>query len=128
LLLLRSAQDLIRRWCYPVVPDNLPAHYSQTSKYTYSRHYVYRETTGNTNVERSTRIKTGCVIGRDCVVGGNNSMKNAVIGNKVVIGDNCTVSLIPSPLALVKTRVGAHYETNIIPLNYFCSLASPLLH
>jgi len=37
------SQDLLRRWCYPVVPDNIPSGYERKFRYVLNRHYVYKE-------------------------------------------------------------------------------------
>lgn len=86
------SHDLLRRWCYPIVPDNLPSGYEKQFRYVQQRQHVYREQKlGRTKVGRSSTIKGGGMIGSHCFIGENCSIQNTVIGNYVHIADNVTL-------------------------------------
>jgi translation initiation factor eIF-2B subunit epsilon len=83
--------DLLRRWCYPIVPDNLPSGYEKQFRYVQqaARQYVYREQKlGRTRVGRSTVVKGGGMIGSHCFIGENCVIQGTVIGNHCHIADN----------------------------------------
>jgi len=85
------SKDLIRRWCYPVVPDNLPSGYERKYAYEYSRHFVYREVKGNTVIARSTQIKNGCILGANANIEEGGRVGSSVIGNDCYLGKNVVV-------------------------------------
>eukprot|EP00519_Triparma_laevis_P010136 CAMPEP_0182517180 /NCGR_PEP_ID=MMETSP1321-20130603/41753_1 /TAXON_ID=91990 /ORGANISM="Bolidomonas sp., Strain RCC1657" /LENGTH=757 /DNA_ID=CAMNT_0024724903 /DNA_START=55 /DNA_END=2328 /DNA_ORIENTATION=- len=85
------SKDLIRRWCYPVVPDNLPSGYERKFAYEYSRHFVYREVKGNTVIARSTQIKNGCILGANANIEEGGKVASSVIGNDCYFGKNVVI-------------------------------------
>lgn len=86
------SRDMIRRWIYPVVPDNLPSGYERKYHYKYSRNFIYKETKGNTVIDRSTKINDGCIIGASANIGRQCVLSSSVIGNNVTVGDNVTLT------------------------------------
>jgi translation initiation factor eIF-2B subunit epsilon len=88
------SRDLLRRWCYPVVPDNLPNGYETSYRYALQRHYLYKEKHHPTKVGPSTLIQgPGMVgsnshVGRDCNIVGTVIGQNCVIGNEVTMRDS----------------------------------------
>ncbi|CAB9502029.1 factor eIF-2B subunit epsilon [Seminavis robusta] len=85
--------DLLRRWCYPIVPDNLPSGYEKQFRYVQQRSHVYREQKlGRTRVGRSSVIKGGGMIGSHCFIGENCVIQGTVIGNHCHIADNVTLT------------------------------------
>jgi len=88
------SHDLLRRWCYPIVPDNLPSGYEKQYRYVQqaARQYVYKEQKlGRTKVGRSSVIKGGGMIGSHCFVGENCIIQGTVIGNHCHISDGVTL-------------------------------------
>ena len=88
------SHDLLRRWCYPIVPDNLPSGYEKRFRYVQqtARQYCYREhKLGRTRVGRSSIIKGGGMIGSHCFIGENCVLEGTVIGNHCHIGNNVTL-------------------------------------
>jgi len=93
------SQDLLKRWCYPVVPEN-------SGRYTLQRHYLYQECStiqhfhhqmlplhenGIQDLSKAksapSRSKRMTLIGRSSKVQGPG-----MIGSGCVIGENCRIS------------------------------------
>ena len=64
------SMDLLKRWCYPLVPDNLPSGYEKIYRYDMHRRLVYVEKKkGGTKMGRSSDIIGPCLVGSACFVG-----------------------------------------------------------
>ena len=86
------SRDMIRRWIYPVVPDNLPSGYERLYNYSYARNFIYKETRGNTIVDRSAKVNDGCILGANASVGGLCVLSSTVVGHNVTIGENARIT------------------------------------
>ena len=81
------SRDLLRRWCYPVVPDHNGSSSSsarqekQYYRYARQRHYMYRETLSKIRVGRSSVVRGPGMIGTSCFVGENCTIQQTVVGN-----------------------------------------------
>jgi len=81
--------DLLRRWCYPVVPDNLPSGYEKRFRYVLQRRFMYREAKdGRTKIGRSSKMIGPGMVGSRCRIGESCIIKRTVIGNGCVINSN----------------------------------------
>lgn len=85
------SKDLLKRWCYPVVPDNLPNGYEQTARYALQRQYLYKEQREPTKVGPSSAIVGPGMMGSNSHIGRDSSITGCVIGNDVWIDDNVTL-------------------------------------
>lgn len=96
------SQDVLARWCYPLVPDcNLV-----DTSYNYEYNHVYKEEKvvlaqsckignstcigANTTVGEATAIEKS-VIGRNCRIGAHVVIKNSFVWDNAVIADNAVV-------------------------------------
>uniref|UniRef100_A0A7S2JV07 Translation initiation factor eIF2B subunit epsilon n=1 Tax=Leptocylindrus danicus TaxID=163516 RepID=A0A7S2JV07_9STRA len=86
------SRQLLKRWAFPVVPDNPPSGYEKYYRYTVGRKYVYKEVKGLTKIARSTAIGAYTMIGADCTIGENCAIKGTVIGNQCKIDDGVSIS------------------------------------
>lgn len=103
------SSDLLKRWCYPIVPDNLPCGYEKMYRYGVERHMMYIEQKGKTKVGKCvtlkgpgmvgshTKIDDNCVvietvIGNDCYIGKNVSLTRSHLWESVIVEDNATVT------------------------------------
>jgi len=82
------SRDIIRRWVYPVVPENNL--FNDNMSYQFFRGGVYKET--NVQVDRASSIGTDTVIGAGTVIGARSSLRNCVVGRNVTIGANVEIS------------------------------------
>ncbi|KAL7464036.1 hypothetical protein ACHAXS_004382, partial [Conticribra weissflogii] len=109
----RVSMDLLRRWCYPLVPDNYnwnhavgENHYKDLScsgrrtsgfdgvSYVVERHLVYRDVGKGHNrshVGRSTRLMGPLLLGPNGSIGENCLLKRSVLGPNCTIRDECEV-------------------------------------
>jgi len=85
------SKDLLRRWCYPVVPENLPNGYETMYRYALQRHYLYKEQRQPTKVGPSTNITGPGMVGSDNQVGRDCRIVGTVLGHDCRIGDNVTM-------------------------------------
>ena len=85
------SKDLLRRWCYPVVPDNLPNGYETLYRYALQRHYLYKEQHQPSKIGPSTNIAGPGMVGSDSHVGRDCHIVGTVIGHDCRIGDNVTI-------------------------------------
>lgn len=97
----QTSRDLLKRWCYPVVPEN----HFERELYQMQRHYLYLES--NARVARSAVVQgpgmigactigehckvTGCVVGNYCVIGANALLEEAYLWSAVEIGEGAKV-------------------------------------
>ena len=86
------SRDLLQRWCYPVVPDNLPSGYKKSYRYSMQRHYMYFEQkNGKTQVGRGTIIRGTGMMGANCSVGDTCRIEQTVVGHGCKIGSGVTM-------------------------------------
>nr|XP_054756669.1 translation initiation factor eIF-2B subunit epsilon-like [Lytechinus pictus] len=99
------SKDVIHRWAFPMVPDNLSV---SNAPYSLSRHNVYlaKDVTlerdcvleedvvigPGTHIGVNTRVSQS-VIGRNCKIGDNVVLENAYIWDNVTIEANCRISM-----------------------------------
>lgn len=90
----RTSLDLLRRWCYPRVPDNYGRN-RDGARYVVERHLVYRDVGvaarhGNKQNMRSHVGRSTQLLG-PLMLGPNNSIGEHCILQRSVLGPNCTV-------------------------------------
>lgn len=86
------SRDLLQRWCYPVVPDNLPSGYKKAYRYSMQRHYMYFEQkNGKTRIGRGTMIRGSGMMGANCSVGDRCRIEQTVVGHHCHIGSDVTI-------------------------------------
>lgn len=79
------SQDVLARWCYPMVPDaNVVG-----SSYNYEFNHVYKE--DKVVLAQSCKIGNSTSIGSRTTVGHNSSIEKSVIGRNCRVGDNVTI-------------------------------------
>ena len=87
------SRDLLRRWCYPVVPDNLPSGYEKLYRYALHRHYIYMEQkSGSSSIHRTAIVKGAGMIGGTCKIGKECRVEQTVMGHNCAIGDSVKLS------------------------------------
>jgi translation initiation factor eIF-2B subunit epsilon len=86
------SKDLLRRWCYPIVPDNLPCGYENFYRYGVERHMMYVEQKGKTKVGKSVTLKGPGMVGSHTKIDDGCIVKSCVIGNDCYIGKHVTLS------------------------------------
>jgi translation initiation factor eIF-2B subunit epsilon len=74
------SQNIISRWTYPLVPD---ANFTAETSYTYHRKQIYMDE--NCQVDSSSVLSQGVVIGKNTIIETNCNIRNSVIG------DNCHI-------------------------------------
>ena len=86
------SQDLLRRWVYPVVPDNLPSGYERKFRYVLNRNYTYKEVKASMRRgKKGTMIARQSTIGSGTLIGAHAQIKEGCKVHKTVIGHNCTI-------------------------------------
>lgn len=100
------SMDLLRRWCYPLVPDNYGHHENSTgcsdmchvASYVCERHLVYRDvgvtrksSSARSHVGRSTQLLGPLLLGPNNSIGENCSLQRSVLGANCTIMDGCSV-------------------------------------
>ena len=100
----RVSMDLLRRWCYPLVPDNYNWNHAVGEKreyggndaasYVVERHLVYRDCgKGHTrsHVGRSTQLLGPLLLGPNGSIGEHCLLQRSVLGPNCTIMDHCEV-------------------------------------
>ncbi|KAL7522846.1 hypothetical protein ACHAWX_007564 [Stephanocyclus meneghinianus] len=98
------SMDVLRRWCYPLVPDNYHNRGSDrgntddaVANYVCERHYVYRNVgKGNTNnmrshVGRSTQLLGPLLLGPNNYIGEHCCLQRSTLGPNCKVMDRCSV-------------------------------------
>ncbi len=80
------SKDVIRRWTYPIVPDN---NFLSKTSYTFARGNIYKEK--NVNLARSCLIGEDTVVGAGTEVGAHSQIRQSVIGRDCKIGSNVRI-------------------------------------
>jgi translation initiation factor eIF-2B subunit epsilon len=86
------SRDLLKRWCYPIVPDNLPSGYDKQYRYQVQRYMMYIEQKGKAKVGRCTVIKGPGMIGSKCKIDSECNIQGSVIGNNCTIGKHVCIT------------------------------------
>jgi translation initiation factor eIF-2B subunit epsilon len=89
------SSDLLRRWCYPIVADNLhstPQLYKWHDWYGNGTNYQYKETLKPSKVARSSTIQGPGMLGSKCTIGEDATIRSSIIGHHVQIGAGVTVT------------------------------------
>lgn len=97
------SQDVLARWCYPLVPDS---NLLESNSYSYEFNHIYKEDKvilaqsckignctsigANSSVGEGTSIKKS-VIGRNCQIGNNVTIKSSYVWDNAIIKDNSVV-------------------------------------
>ena len=85
------SRHLLKRWAFPVVPDNPPSGYEKYYRYKLGRGYIYRDTKGVTKISRSTTVGHYSMIGADCTIGEDCDIQGTIIGNNCVVHDKVSI-------------------------------------
>ena len=80
------SQDILARWCYPLVPDSKLV---EGNSYSYELNNIYKE--DKIILAQSCKIGTSTSIGRNSSVGEGTQIKNSVIGRNCTIGKNVVI-------------------------------------
>lgn len=80
------SQDILARWCYPLVPDS---NLVEGNSYSYELNNIYKE--DKIILAQSCKIGTSTSIGRNSSVGEGTQIKNSVIGRNCTIGRNVVI-------------------------------------
>lgn len=94
----RVSMDLLRRWCYPLVPDNYGHCIDGTcsGSYVVDRHLVYRDVGGRvsgkrSHIGRSTRLSGPLLLGPNNSIGERCLLRRSVLGPNVTVKDDCAI-------------------------------------
>lgn len=86
------SKDLLRRWCYPIVPDNLYSTTSTPQLYSMSKQYLYKETIHPPKkIARSSSIQGPGILGSRVQIDDHAIIKASVLGHDVHIGAGAVV-------------------------------------
>lgn len=80
------SQDILARWCYPLVLDS---NLVDGSSYSYELNNIYKE--DKIVLAQSCKIGNSTSIGRNSKVGEATSIKKSVVGRNCTIGDNVII-------------------------------------
>mmetsp|Transcript_27226 Transcript_27226/g.33648 ORF Transcript_27226/g.33648 Transcript_27226/m.33648 type:complete len:851 (-) Transcript_27226:58-2610(-) len=86
------SNDLLKRWCYPIVPDNLPSGYEKKYRYGMERYMMYIEQKGKTKVGKCVTLKGPGMVGSHTKINDGCFISNTVIGNKCFIEKNVKIN------------------------------------
>lgn len=75
------SRDVTGRWTYPLCPDSNRV---QGHNYAYTRNRTYQES--GISLGRTSKISSGCVLGRDTIIGEHTTITNSTFGRKCQIG------------------------------------------
>jgi translation initiation factor eIF-2B subunit epsilon len=81
------SQDVLARWCYPLVPDS---NLLESNSYSYEFNHIYKE--DKVILAQSCKIGSCTSIGTNSSVGEGTSIKKSVIGRNCQIGNNVTIN------------------------------------
>jgi len=104
----RVSMDLLRRWCYPLVPDNYGHHENSSgcadmchaASYVCERHLVYRDVgvhhhrggnSSRSHVGRSTQLLGPLLLGPNNSIGEQCLLQRSVLGPNCTVLDNCSI-------------------------------------
>mmetsp|Transcript_9067 Transcript_9067/g.16578 ORF Transcript_9067/g.16578 Transcript_9067/m.16578 type:complete len:905 (-) Transcript_9067:54-2768(-) len=105
----RVSMDLLRRWCYPLVPDNYGHHENSTgcaelchaASYVVERHLVYRDVgvvnsrkmscSKRSHVGRSTQLLGPLLLGPNNSIGEHCLLQRSVLGPNCTVMDSCSI-------------------------------------
>jgi translation initiation factor eIF-2B subunit epsilon len=94
------SQDLLRRWCYPIVPDNnLHTNSGRAGAggaghnvlYKVQANYHYKESLQPSKVARSSTIQGPGMMGSHCQIADNSVIQSSILGHSVQIAEQVTV-------------------------------------
>lgn len=80
------SQDVLERWCYPIVPER---NLLDDQTYSYGSHHVYKE--DGVRLSQSCTLKSRVVIGKDSFIGDGSKIEGSVIGRSCKIGNGVIV-------------------------------------
>jgi len=83
------ARDVVRRWAYPLVPDNNQLPLAEETTYTYERRNVYKE--AGVAVARSAVVGPDAVLAAGTQVGDQSVISRTVVGKSCRIGEGCVL-------------------------------------
>jgi translation initiation factor eIF-2B subunit epsilon len=85
--------DLLRRFCYPIVPDQQqPTNSDGTGhRNRMQRHYVYQECSGKTRLARSCRIIGPALMGQSCWIGEGAIVQSSILGHHCRLDDSAVL-------------------------------------
>ncbi|KAL7547486.1 hypothetical protein ACHAWF_010776 [Thalassiosira exigua] len=125
----RASLDLLRRWCYPLVPDNYGHREGcgggaggasdarpRAASYVRERHFVYRysgEGGQRSRVGRSTQLLGPLLLGPNNSIGERCVLRRSVLGPDCAVKDDCII--VDSHLwGRVRIEEGARLEGTIV--------------
>jgi translation initiation factor eIF-2B subunit epsilon len=91
------ARDVLRRYVYPTVPDNMAIRSSQkekekTYRYSMQNQYMYLESaTSSVRIGRTSTVRGPGLIGSHCTIGEHSTIRASVLCNQCSVSDHCTI-------------------------------------